>query len=114
MFQYLYDWMQSIAYFMILITILMHVIPNQGYQKYIRFFTGALLVILLLTPVWKLTGMSEDIRKIYEGSDYEEAVERIEEAGADPGDMGQQRTGEVGKAGEEETEIKVEEIQIGR
>ena len=55
MFQYLYDWMQSIAYFMILITILMHVIPNQGYQKYIRFFTGALLVILLLTPVWKLT-----------------------------------------------------------
>ena len=114
MFQYLYDWMQSTAYFMILITILMHVIPNQGYQKYIRFFTGALLVILLLTPVWKLTGIGEDIRKIYEGSDYEEAVERIEEAGADPGDMGQQKIGEVGKAGEEETEIKVEEIQIGR
>ena len=86
----------------------------RGTRNTFVFLRVALLVILLLTPVWKLTGMGEDIRKIYEGSDYEEAVERIEEAGADPGDMGQQRTGEVGKAGEEETEIKVEEIQIGR
>lgn len=114
MFQYLYDWMQSIAYFMILITILMHVIPNRGYQKYIRFFTGALLVILLFTPVWKLAGMGEDIQKIYEGSDYEEAVERIEEAGAYLGDAGQLRGEEDGKTQEEETEIEVEEIQIGR
>ena len=66
MFRYLYDWMQSTAYFMMLITILMHVIPNQGYQKYIRFL-GALLVILSTTPVWKLTGMGETYGRFMKG-----------------------------------------------
>lgn len=112
MFQYLYEWMRGIAYFMVLITILMHIIPDQGYQKYIRFFTGILLVVLFLTPVWKLIGMGEDVQKIYKGSVYEETVEQIQEAGAYLADMGQenQQTEKI----EEEKEIKVEEIQIGR
>lgn len=113
MFQYFYGWMKSIAYFMVLVTVLMHIIPNQGYQKYIRFFTGALLVILLLTPVWRLIGMGADIQKIYEGSAYEEAVERIEEAGAGLLDMGQ-GYGDVEESAGEEKEIRVGEIQIGR
>lgn len=112
MFQYLYEWMRGIAYFMVLITILMHIIPDQGYQKYIRFFTGILLVVLFLTPVWKLIGMGEDVQKIYKGSVYEETVEQIQEAGSYLTDMGQgnQQIEEM----EEEKEIKVEEIQIGR
>ena len=88
MFQYLYEWMSGIAYFMVLITILMHIIPDQGYQKYIRFFTGILLVVLFLTPVWKLIGMGEDVQKIYKGSVYEETVEQIQGAGSYLTDMG--------------------------
>lgn len=112
MFEYLYEWMKSIAYFMILVTILMHVIPDQGYQKYIRFFTGALLVILLLSPIWKLIGMGENLQKIYQGSVYEETVERIQEAGSYLKEMGKGH--QEREKMEEEKEIKVEEIRIGR
>ena len=41
MFEYLYEWMQNIAFYMIMVTFIMHVIPNSDYKRYIRFFGGS-------------------------------------------------------------------------
>ena len=41
---------------------------NSDYQKYIRFFTGLVLVILLATPILKIFGMEKDLVNLYDSS----------------------------------------------
>ena len=121
MLERLYAWIRSVAYFMVFSAVLSHVIPGRSYRKYIRFFTGLLLVILLLTPVMKLLGMGQEFLAIYQGTAYEEELRQIEEAGAYLEDIGSSDgLPEEAGAGEEEAEergdnrISVEEIRIGQ
>lgn len=47
-----YGWVKNIVYFYIFITAVLHLLPKSSYQKYVRFFGGLLLVILLITPIF--------------------------------------------------------------
>ena len=53
MFNYFYEWLRNLAFYMVLVTAVLQLIPNRSYEKYIRFFCGLILVILLLTPVMR-------------------------------------------------------------
>ncbi len=57
MFEYLYEWLQNISYYLILVTAVTYVLPSNSYRKYIRFFTGLVLIIMLLNPILNLFGM---------------------------------------------------------
>lgn len=128
MFEEVYEWIKSAAYYMVLITVFMQILPGEKYRKYIRFFAGVLLVIILLTPLCKLTGMKGDLAGLYQGKIYEEDVRRIEEAGSYLTDLTGQGAAEnygweEGTAEKRETaeqeqeqngnEIRVEEIWVG-
>lgn len=56
MFEYLYEWLQNISYYLILVTAVTYVLPSNSYRKYIRLFTGLVLILMLLTPVFNLFG----------------------------------------------------------
>ena len=58
MFDYLYGWLQNISYYLILVTAVTYVLPSNSYRKYIRFFTGLVLIMMLLTPILHLLGMN--------------------------------------------------------
>lgn len=47
----IYQWIKNIAFYMILITAVMNVIPNHNYKKYINLFTGMVMIILVLAPI---------------------------------------------------------------
>jgi len=47
----IYDWIKNIVYLYIFITAILHLLPKKEYRKYVRFFSGLLLVVLLMTPV---------------------------------------------------------------
>lgn len=79
MLDYFYEWMKNIACYMVLITAFMHVIPNEGYRKYIRMFTGLVLVLLLLTPVFRLFDAGSELLHLYESGAYKEKLEEIRE-----------------------------------
>lgn len=49
--QGIYDWIKNLVYFYILMTAVLHLLPKSNYQKYVRFFGGLLLVVLLISPV---------------------------------------------------------------
>lgn len=49
--QGIYDWIKNLVYFYILMTAILHLLPKSNYQKYVRFFGGLLLVVLLISPV---------------------------------------------------------------
>lgn len=56
MFDYLYDWLKDLSYYLILVTAVTYALPSNSYRKYIRFFTGLVLLLMLLTPVLQLFG----------------------------------------------------------
>lgn len=77
MFEYLYEWLRNISYYLILVTAVTYVLPSGSYRKYIRFFTGLVLIFMLLTPVLNLFGKNEgktgDLAKKY----YEEFEKEV-------------------------------------
>ena len=78
MFAYLYEWIRNVAFYLVLVTALLHVLPRSGYQKYIRFFTGLVLILLVLSPVLKLFQMEEELRDAYRDDSWLEQLEEIE------------------------------------
>lgn len=77
MFAYLYEWIRNVAFYLVLVTALLHVLPRSGYQKYIRFFTGLVLILLVLAPVLKLFQMEEELRDACRDDSWLEQLEEI-------------------------------------
>ncbi len=80
MFQYIYQWIENIAFYLVVITAVIQLVPNNSYKKYIRFFTGLILVILLANPIMKIFQIEETFEAFYEEADYERKLEEIENA----------------------------------
>ena len=80
MLEYIYEWIGNIAFYMIMVIAVLHLLPNSDYQKYIRFFTGLVLVILLATPILKIFGMEKDLANLYDSRAYQEQMKKIEES----------------------------------
>ena len=77
MFAYLYEWIRNVAFYLVLVTALLHVLPRSGYPKYIRLFTGLVLILLVLAPVLKLFQMEEELRDAYRDDSWLEQLEEI-------------------------------------
>lgn len=80
MFEYIYQWLQNLAFYMILVTAVLHVVPDDSYRKYIRFYCGLVLVVMLAAPVMRLFGAEEAFREIYQNIRYEETRRQMQEA----------------------------------
>ena len=77
---YLYEWIENIAVYMVIITVAMQMVPNNSYKKYIRFFTGLILIIMMSGPILKIFGMEQEFEEFYKSAEYEQKVKEIERA----------------------------------
>lgn len=103
MFEKIYQWLQDISFYMILVTAVTYVLPANSYRKYIRFFTGLVLIMMLLTPVMGLFGMQRpDVEYLMDeySADYEW---NIPDGMTEVNDLESNKT----------VQIEVEEIVIG-
>lgn len=82
MFDSLYEWIRSLAFYLVMVTAVIHMLPDSDYKKYIRFFTGLVLILLLMTPILKIFGMEQNISGLYENEEYEEKIREIQEKSA--------------------------------
>ncbi len=60
---YIYNWVKNLVCFYLLLTVVQHLLPKKSYQKYVRFFSGMLLTILVVSPVLSLLGNEELLRQ---------------------------------------------------
>lgn len=60
---YIFTWVKNLVCFYLLLTVVLHLLPRQGYRKYVRFFSGMLLAILVVSPVLSLLGDEEALRE---------------------------------------------------
>ncbi|MBO5460643.1 MAG: stage III sporulation protein AF [Ruminococcus sp.] len=81
MLDWLYQWMKNIAYYMLLISAVLTVLTGKEYQKYIQFFSGLVLIILLVTPFFRVAGMEVSLEEIYQNKAYEQEMKEIEMMG---------------------------------
>lgn len=111
MFEGIYEWLKDLAYYVILVTALFHMIPGEVYQKYIRFFTGLVMVVLLLSPILQLF-QEQDPLQIMER--YEQGMKDWESWEAGQEKSGEQRHISIQEISEDSEDIiEVEEIKIG-
>ena len=59
---YVYSWVKNLVCFYLFLTVVLHLLPKKNYQKYVRFFSGMLLTILVTSPILSLMG-NEDLLK---------------------------------------------------
>lgn len=61
--QFITEWIRNIIVFLLLAMILHLILPNSNLQKYVKFVVSLLLVVLILSPLFKLlqTDMNEVI-----------------------------------------------------
>lgn len=50
------EWLSQIVCFLCLMTLLLHVIPDTGMKRYVRFFLGILFLMVVMEPLGKLAG----------------------------------------------------------
>lgn len=106
----LYQWLQDLAVYLILVSAILQALPQESYQKYIRFFPGLVLIILLMTPLLRLTDMEDSFRsRVQEQNMEQESASFLEEIR----EKQEEGKGEMTLETEEKEQIEVEEIQIG-
>ncbi len=66
---------KSYFIFLLFLQIIAYLTPKESYKKYVQFFTGALMAVLLLKPV--LTWMDKDMT-LPETVSFEELSEQLD------------------------------------
>lgn len=82
MLDYIYQWIQNLTFYLVLVTVVVQTIPNNGYKKYIRFFTGLILILMLAEPVFGVVGMKHTFWELYQNTKYEQEIKAMKEATA--------------------------------
>ncbi len=84
--QEIYQWMKDLAFFHVLTTAILHILPDKRYEQYIRLFLGLLLyclLFLLFLLFWNRYELLDGFQKYY-GEEEQERMkteaEGIQEA----------------------------------
>lgn len=75
MLDYIYEWIENITFYMVIVVAAMQMIPGSSYKKYIRFFAGLILILMLAGPILKIFGMSD-----FPSVEYQKELEEIKNA----------------------------------
>ncbi|HEK9102375.1 stage III sporulation protein AF [Bacillus pfraonensis] len=70
--QFIIEWIRNIIVFLLLATMLHLILPNSNLQKYVKFVVSLLLVVLILTPLFKL--LQTDVNEVIANFDQEKYV----------------------------------------
>ena len=54
------EWIQNIVIFLLMTAMAGQLIPDEKYKKYIRLTMGLLLIMVILRPLTRLSGMDEE------------------------------------------------------
>lgn len=73
----LYTWVKNIAYFFILVSVVMNLVPGKQYRKYIKLFTGIILILIILSPVSQLLHLEETLSYYLDLENYQLELEQL-------------------------------------
>lgn len=74
---YIYTWVKNLVCFYLLLTVVLHLLPQKSYRKYVRFFAGMLLTILVVSPVLSLMGNEEALKSKISQAEFFQDMDNI-------------------------------------
>ena len=74
----LLDYIKNIGYFLILMSLVSNVMPDNSYKKYCRMFCGLILVVLVINPFYEFLNYEGEIKDIFAMSSYESGFMELE------------------------------------
>lgn len=82
----LYEWIRNLVVYMILNTIIMNLLGNSSYKKYVSIASGMLLVLLVVSPIMSLLKLDEQLDYFFEtnsfaveASDFKNSLQTMEQ-----------------------------------
>ena len=72
--EHIYQWMKNIASYLVLMSVAMQLVLGDAYKKYIRFFVGFILILMLIEPIGHLFGT-----ELLDDQGFETNLEEIEQ-----------------------------------
>ena len=79
MLDFLYEWILNLSYYMVLMTAIMQVLPSKAYKKYLQFYIGLVIILVVCNPLLKMMGMTEKITSSYYNNTYRMELEDLQE-----------------------------------
>ncbi len=80
------QWIRTVIIYLILVSAVMHLLPDNGYKKYVQLFTGLLLILIVAEPLADFLEGEQTVDKIYrqavewqEKAERDQVLEQIEE-----------------------------------
>lgn len=62
----IYSWIRNIACYLCIFNVVLHIIPGNGFKRYVRFIGGILLVLLVIAPLGKLLDLNESFHEAFQ------------------------------------------------
>lgn len=75
--QQIYEWMRNLAVFYIFLTVVLHLVPNETYEGYLRFFMGLLLILMLLSPLLEMMNLKKEAENLIQ--QYAQQEQKLEQ-----------------------------------
>lgn len=73
----LYEWVRNITYFLIFMTVITNLLPNKKYEKYIKLFSGMVLVLLVIKPLTGGLKLDQKIAYYFESFSFQKEVDEL-------------------------------------
>ena len=88
--EWLYDWVWNLVIYFILLTALTGVLPRENYKKYIRLFTGAFMILIMLNPLMKLGNLDGEMEMFFRKNSFEQERRELKSSMEGMQDVGQE------------------------
>lgn len=62
----LYSWVESLVCYYILLSAVTNFLPDNSFKKYIQYYLGLLLILVMLSPVFQVIGIQKEIDRCVE------------------------------------------------
>lgn len=72
------QWIKNIAFYLILITAVINALPDNHFKKYIKFFTGIVLILLLISPISRLLNIENNLDFSFIQKSYKIELEEMQ------------------------------------
>lgn len=74
----LLEYIKNIGYFLIIMSLVSNVMPDNSYKKYCRMFCGLILVVLVINPFYEFLNFEGDIKDIFAMTNYKSQAMELE------------------------------------
>lgn len=105
----IYTWVRNIACYLVVFNVILHIVPNEGFKRYVRFIGGILLVILVMAPLANLTNLSESFDQALRIEGLKEELDNVKTAREGLDGL---KSDKIEKAFSDEIKRQIEQIVI--